>query len=145
MFDQMKNQARAYFTEAKWLDEERIPTTEEYMDVALVSAGYIALATTSLVGMGDIATIEAFDWLSKGPKIMSSSNFIARVMDDIKSHKVCTICDSNGENNIRVSLVPVFENCSIFENTTNTKKMFSENSYLFFKFSVFYVFFLKFF
>ena len=135
----MKNQARAYFAEAKWLDEERIPTTEEYMDVALVSAGYIALATTSLVGMGDIATTEAFDWLSKGPKIMSSSNLIARVMDDIRSHKVCTICDSNGENNIRVSLVLVFENCSIFENTKNTKKMLSENSYLCFQFSVFFL------
>ena len=114
VFEQMKNQARAYFAEAKWLDEERIPTIEEYMDVALVSAGYIALATTSLVGMGDIVTKEAFDWLSKGPKIMSSSNLIARVMDDIRSHKVCTICDSNGENNIRASLVHVFENCSIF-------------------------------
>ena len=57
----MKNQARAYFAEAKWLHEEHTPTFEEYMDVALVSGGYIELATTSLVGMGDIATKEAFD------------------------------------------------------------------------------------
>ena len=93
----MKNQARAYFAEAKWLHDEHIPTFEEYMDVAQVSAGYIALATTSLVGMGDIATKEAFDWLSSNPKIMLSSSFIARLMDDIKSHKVCRIySDSNG-------------------------------------------------
>ena len=66
----------------------QIPSIEEYMDVALVSIGYIALATTSLVGMGDIVTNEAFDWLTSNPKIMSSSSLIARLMDDIKSHKM---------------------------------------------------------
>ena len=94
----MKNQVRAYFAEAKWLHEEHVPTFEEYMRVALVSSGYCILATTSFVGMGEIATKEAFDWVTSNPKIMSSSNFIARLMDDIKSHKVCIICYSNGEN-----------------------------------------------
>ncbi|RVW82864.1 Valencene synthase [Vitis vinifera] len=84
---EMKNQVRAYFAEAKWLHEEHVPTFEEYMRVALVSSGYCMLATTSLVGMGEIATKEAFDWMTSDPKIMSSSNFIARLMDDIKSHK----------------------------------------------------------
>ena len=55
----MMNQARAYFVEAKLLPEECIPTIEEYMDVALIGVGYIRLATTSLVGMGDIATKKA--------------------------------------------------------------------------------------
>ena len=84
----MKNQVRAYFAEAKWLHEEHVPTLEKYMCVALVSFGYYMLATTSLVEMGEIATKEAFDWVTSDPKIMSSSNFIARLMDDIKSHKV---------------------------------------------------------
>ncbi|KAL6316983.1 hypothetical protein AAG906_024522 [Vitis piasezkii] len=83
----MKNQVRAYFAEAKWLHEEHVPTIEEYMRVALVSSGYCVLATTSLVGMGEIATKEAFDWVTSDPKIVSSSNFIARLMDDISSHK----------------------------------------------------------
>ncbi|XP_034675081.1 valencene synthase-like [Vitis riparia] len=83
----MKNQVRAYFAEAKWLHEEHVPTFEEYMRVALVSSGYCMLATTSFVGMEEIATNEAFDWVTSDPKIMSSSNFIARLMDDIKSHK----------------------------------------------------------
>ncbi|KAL6316127.1 hypothetical protein AAG906_015957 [Vitis piasezkii] len=83
----MKNQVRAYFAEAKWLHEEHVPTIEEYLRVALVSSGYCMLATTSLVGMGEIATKEAFDWVTSDPKIMSSSNFIARLMDDISSHK----------------------------------------------------------
>ncbi|KAL6311280.1 hypothetical protein AAG906_013230 [Vitis piasezkii] len=83
----MKNQVRAYFAEAKWLHEEHRPTIEEYMRVAVVSSGYYLIATTSLVGMGERATKEAFDWMTSDPKIMSSSNFIARLMDDIKSHK----------------------------------------------------------
>ena len=102
---QMKNQARAYFAEAKLLHEERIPTIEEYMDVALVSAGYIGLATTSLVGMGDIATKEAFDWLTSNPKIMSSSSLIARLMDDIKSHKVYM-----QNMQLKWGVIPNFEN-----------------------------------
>ncbi|RVW68199.1 Valencene synthase [Vitis vinifera] len=84
---EMKNQVRAYFAEAKWLHEEHVPAFEEYMRVALASSGYYLLATTSFVGMGEIATKEAFDWVTSDPKIMSSSNFIARLMDDIKSHK----------------------------------------------------------
>ena len=80
------------------LHEEHVPTLEEYMCVALVSFGYYMLATTSLVGMGEIVTKEAFDWVTSDPKIMPSSNFIARLMDDITSHKVCRICYSSGEN-----------------------------------------------
>ena len=94
----MKNQVRAYFAEAKWLHEEHRPTIEEYMRVAVVSSGYYLIATTSLVGMGERATKEAFDWVTNDPKIMSSSSLIARLMDDIRSHKVCKICDSNGVN-----------------------------------------------
>ncbi|KAL6316177.1 hypothetical protein AAG906_016007 [Vitis piasezkii] len=84
---EMKNQVRAYFAEAKWLHEEHVPTFEEYMHVALVSCGYCMLATMSFVGMGEIATKEVFDWVTSNPKILSSSNFIIRLIDDIKSHK----------------------------------------------------------
>ncbi|XP_031372095.1 (-)-germacrene D synthase-like isoform X1 [Punica granatum] len=39
-FPQMKMQARAYFDEAKWLNQPQyIPTVEEYMSVAVVSSG----------------------------------------------------------------------------------------------------------
>ncbi|RVW19962.1 Valencene synthase [Vitis vinifera] len=42
----MKNQARAYFHEVKWLHEGRIPTVEEYMSVAQVSSGDSMLTIT---------------------------------------------------------------------------------------------------
>ncbi|CAK9142770.1 unnamed protein product, partial [Ilex paraguariensis] len=54
----MKKLIRAYFPEAKWFNEGYVPTTEEYMEVALVSCGYMMLSTTSFVGMGELATKE---------------------------------------------------------------------------------------
>ena len=84
----MKKQVRAYFVEAEWLHKHHVPTMEEYMAVALVTSAYSMLATTSFVGMGDVATEEAFAWLFNDPKIVTGSAIICRLMDDIVSHKV---------------------------------------------------------
>ena len=60
----MKGSVRAYFNEAKWLHGEYIvPTVEEYMGVALVSSEVPMFTIISFVGMGMIATKEAFDWV----------------------------------------------------------------------------------
>ncbi|KAF8414060.1 hypothetical protein HHK36_002059 [Tetracentron sinense] len=83
----MKNQVRAYFDEAKWFHEGYIPTMEEYMSTALVSSAYSMLTTTSFVGMGDIVTKEAFDWVISEPKIITASLVICRLMDDLVGHK----------------------------------------------------------
>ncbi|XP_011005622.1 PREDICTED: valencene synthase-like isoform X2 [Populus euphratica] len=83
----MKVLVHAYFNEAKWFHENHIPTMEEYMQVALVTTGYCMLATVSFVGMGDMVTEQAFDWVFNHPKIIRASETIARLMDDVKSHK----------------------------------------------------------
>ncbi|WRX29077.1 Terpene synthase [Theobroma cacao] len=83
----MKQLSQAYFVEAKWYHENYVPTVEEYMTNGLVSSGYIMVAITSFVGMGDIVTKEIFDWASNNPKIVRASSMIARLMDDIVSHK----------------------------------------------------------
>nr|CAN68620.1 hypothetical protein VITISV_013313 [Vitis vinifera] len=83
----MKNQVRAYYEEAKWLQVQQIPTMEEYMPVALVTSAYSMLATTSFVGMGDAVTKESFDWIFSKPKIVRASAIVCRLMDDMVSHK----------------------------------------------------------
>ncbi|XP_034678278.1 LOW QUALITY PROTEIN: (-)-germacrene D synthase-like [Vitis riparia] len=83
----MKNQVRAYYEEAKWLQVQQIPTMEEYMPVALVTSAYSMLATTSFVGMGDAVTKETFDWIFSEPKIVRASAIVCRLMDDMVSHK----------------------------------------------------------
>ncbi|XP_023909257.2 (-)-germacrene D synthase [Quercus suber] len=83
----MKNQVRAYFDEAKWFHQNHIPTMDEYMQISLVTCGYPMLATTSLVGMGDIVTNDCFEWVFSNPKIVRASAVVCRLMDDIVSHK----------------------------------------------------------
>ncbi|KAF8026087.1 hypothetical protein BT93_F2792 [Corymbia citriodora subsp. variegata] len=83
----MKKLVRAYFAEAKWFHQGHVPTMQEYMAVALVTSAYEMLSTTSFVGMGDLATKDAFDWLLGGPKMVKASATVCRFMDDIVSHQ----------------------------------------------------------
>lgn len=85
----MKEFIRSYMTEAKWLKERYVPTTEEHMSNAFVSSGYSMLTTTCFVGMGDIVTDESFKWALTKPPIVKTSCILTRLMDDIASHKVC--------------------------------------------------------
>ncbi|XP_050220086.1 alpha-copaene synthase-like isoform X2 [Mercurialis annua] len=83
----MKRVTRAYLAEAKWLEQDYIPTMEEYMKVSLITCCYPMLATTSFLGLGEIATKDAYEWASKDPKIIRASAIIGRLMDDIVSHE----------------------------------------------------------
>ncbi|KAJ0090807.1 hypothetical protein Patl1_13870 [Pistacia atlantica] len=83
----MKSIVRNYHTEAKWCHEKYFPTLDEYMSVALVTSAYQLLTTTSFVGMGDVATKEAFEWLFSYPKVLKAASIICRLMDDIVGHK----------------------------------------------------------
>ncbi|GLT67306.1 hypothetical protein SLA2020_396240 [Shorea laevis] len=83
----MKRLVRAYLQQAKWFHEKYAPTLDEYMPVALFSIGYEFSAVASLVGLGDIATEDSFNWLLSRPKILTASEVIARLMNDIESHK----------------------------------------------------------
>ncbi|KAL5548165.1 hypothetical protein UlMin_003396 [Ulmus minor] len=79
----MKRLARAYLIESKWFQTNYVPSFEEYVQLGLATCGYSMLTTTAYLGMGDIATKEAFDWASNYPKIIKSTSLICRYMDDI--------------------------------------------------------------
>ncbi|KAM1256514.1 hypothetical protein PS2_030420 [Malus domestica] len=85
--ESLKCVARAYFEEAKWLNEGYTPTMEEYLAVAIVSTGYPMLSTVSLVGMGDIVTKETFEWLFNDAKIVRASTTLFRFIDDMVTTK----------------------------------------------------------
>nr|BBE38103.1 beta-cubebene synthase [Aralia elata] len=85
--DSYKEVARAYLAEAKWLHESYVPKIEEYMHVAMVSGAYKMLATNSFVGMGDLVTKEAFDWVSSNPLIVKAASVICRLSDDMVGHE----------------------------------------------------------
>ncbi|EXB75315.1 (-)-germacrene D synthase [Morus notabilis] len=83
----MKRLARAYFDEARWLNQGYIPSLEEYLDVAWLSSSIPTIAITSFVGMGDIVSKDIFEWAFNDPKSIRASAIIGRVMNDISSHK----------------------------------------------------------
>ncbi|PIN22716.1 Alpha-copaene synthase [Handroanthus impetiginosus] len=83
----MKLLARSYFAEAKWRHEKYKPSTEEYMRVATRSCGYTSMIIVSFLGMGDVATKEAFDWVLSEPDIVKASLIICRLTDDIAGYE----------------------------------------------------------
>ncbi|XP_015078497.2 germacrene C synthase-like [Solanum pennellii] len=86
---EMKKLVRAYFKEAQWLNNDNhIPKYEEYMENAIVSAGYMMGATNCLVGVEEFISKETFEWLMNEPVIVQASSLINRAMDDIVGHEV---------------------------------------------------------
>lgn len=81
-------EVRFYFHESKWCQVQYFPTLEEYMSITLVTAGYKMLSVTSFVLMGNVATKEAFDWISNEPSIERAASVINRLHDDILKLKV---------------------------------------------------------
>ena len=84
----MKQFVQSYLNEAKWFHANYVPTVEEYLKLASVSTGFCMLSLTYFLAMGDIATEEAFQWVSEYPKITRAGATVARLMDDIVGHKV---------------------------------------------------------
>ncbi|KAJ4821985.1 hypothetical protein Tsubulata_007536 [Turnera subulata] len=85
--EEMKNLAQYYFDETKWLHKKYIPTLDEYLSISVPSSGYLMLAVTSYLGMGNLAPKEALDWAISDPKIIRASAVICRIMDDIAGHE----------------------------------------------------------
>ncbi|MED6124420.1 hypothetical protein PIB30_058719 [Stylosanthes scabra] len=78
---------QAYMTEAKWLNNNYIPTIAEYIQTTTISSGYPLLIIVSYIGMGDMATENIFKWVTSKPKIVTASTIICRIMDDIVSNE----------------------------------------------------------
>ncbi|WMV51452.1 hypothetical protein MTR67_044837 [Solanum verrucosum] len=86
---EIKKVLRAYFQEAKWYyNEKEVPRTEQYMKNGIPSSGYLLLATTSWLAMGNITTKDVFDWIATEPPILVASCCITRLLNDLSSHEV---------------------------------------------------------
>nr|BBO53955.1 sesquiterpene synthase 2 [Angelica keiskei] len=85
--DAFKRLTRSYHQESKWCQVSYFPTFEEYMSVACVSDGMKMLSITSFVLMGNVATKEAFEWMSKDPLILRAMSVIGRLKNDIVGHE----------------------------------------------------------
>ncbi|KAH0723720.1 hypothetical protein KY290_005423 [Solanum tuberosum] len=85
---EMKKVLRAYFQEAKWYyNKKEVPRMEQYMKNGIPSSGYLLLATTSWLAMGNITTKDVFDWTATEPPILVASCCITRLLNDLSSHE----------------------------------------------------------
>lgn len=84
----MNNQAKVYLVEAKWFKQKYIPPIDEYITIASTSIGVKMLVVQALVGMGDVVTEDAFEWLNGNPHMLQSCAAASRFLDDIVGHKV---------------------------------------------------------
>ena len=53
---------------------------------------YIFVTVASFVGMGEEVTKEAFDWIKTHPKFLMDSSLISRLINDIRSNEVKSMC-----------------------------------------------------
>jgi len=79
---------QAYVTEARWFNNNYVPTVEEYMHISKRTCCQSLLTTSSYIGMGETATENIFKWVSNGPKIVDAISTISRLMDEIVTSEV---------------------------------------------------------
>ncbi|KAK4285101.1 hypothetical protein QN277_001843 [Acacia crassicarpa] len=90
-----KSIVEAYMAEARWLDRNKIPTVEEYLNVSTVTncSAFITncsafMSMSHFICMGDIfATEDIFKWAKSQPQIIQATNVIGRLMNDIVSRE----------------------------------------------------------
>ncbi|KAI5435585.1 hypothetical protein KIW84_022123 [Lathyrus oleraceus] len=121
---EFKMVVQAYMTEARWLNNNYVPTTEEYLNISKISCCIYLLVTCSYIGMGDTATENIFKWVSNKPKMVNAVATHCRLMDDIVSsefeHKrghVCSLLDCIMKQNGMSKEVAIEECRKRIENT----------------------------
>ncbi|KAH0696980.1 hypothetical protein KY290_014407 [Solanum tuberosum] len=85
---EMKKLLCTFLQEAKWYHGKNLPTMEQYMTNGTRSSTYHLVATTSWLGMGEVATKDAFDWIATEPLILVASGTIARLLNDLVTHEI---------------------------------------------------------
>ncbi|KAJ4724507.1 Viridiflorene synthase [Melia azedarach] len=85
--EMLKEIVRAYFVEAQCFRQGVVPPFEERLDNALITGCAFFLPAALFVGMGEVAGIDAFDWIRSRPQIMISTVIIGRLRCDIVSHE----------------------------------------------------------
>ena len=80
--------AEAYLQETEWYAQDYVPNVDERKGHSIVSSGYHVFCCISFIGVGEVATKEAFEWVSSIPKVVRASAEVARFTDDILGYEL---------------------------------------------------------
>nr|UIB01639.1 tau-cadinol synthase [Cymbopogon martinii] len=80
--------SKSYLQEAEWCHQDYIPSFNDHVNVSTISAGIQLLSIGLLVGMGDVATKEVFEWaIDSNNDVIRACAEVTRFMDDIADFK----------------------------------------------------------
>lgn len=79
---------KAYVVELNWVKTGYVPSFKEYMEVACASSTVALIYYYSYVFMSPKISVETLDYMDSNPDIIHWSNFILRLMDDLKTYQV---------------------------------------------------------
>jgi hypothetical protein len=79
-----------YLQEAIWSSKKYSPSLKEHEDLSIMTSGLPMLTIMTLMGYGDEATQEAFEWVSTVPEMVRASAHVTRLLNDLSSYKVHT-------------------------------------------------------
>uniref|UniRef100_A0ACD5ZP33 Uncharacterized protein n=1 Tax=Avena sativa TaxID=4498 RepID=A0ACD5ZP33_AVESA len=82
-----QNLCKHYQQESEWFHISYIPSFEDHLKCSVISAGTPMLCVASLVGMGEEATKEAFDWAIGCTSAVKGCGEVTRFMDDLAAFK----------------------------------------------------------
>lgn len=85
---QFQMTSESYLQESEWFHHNCKPSFKEHVKVSTVSVGPQTGATAMLMGMGDEATRDAFEWALRGDTAVMIFGRIARFLNDIASFNV---------------------------------------------------------
>lgn len=80
--------SESYLQESKWFHHNCKPTFKEQVKVSTLSIGPRITVTAMLMGMGDEATRDAFEWALRGDTAVMTFGRITRFLNDIASFNV---------------------------------------------------------
>ncbi|EMS61460.1 (+)-delta-cadinene synthase isozyme XC14 [Triticum urartu] len=76
-----------YLQEAEWFHRNYMPRFQEQVNVSVITSGSTTLSVGLLVGMGDEANNEAFEWAIGCTDVVMACSKVTRFMDDLAAFK----------------------------------------------------------
>ncbi|OEL18900.1 Alpha-humulene synthase [Dichanthelium oligosanthes] len=83
-----KISSQTYLREAIWSSQKYQPSFKEHEEVSIMSSGLPMLTIVTLLGYGDVATQEVFEWVNGVPEMVRAGSQVTRFLNDLSSYKL---------------------------------------------------------
>ena len=96
---QYKLSSEYYLREAVLSSKKYRPSFKEHEEISIMTSGLPMLTLVTLMGYGDVASQEVFEWVDRVPGMVRAGSQVTRFLNDMSSYKVYMLA-----NKIKTSL-----------------------------------------